>query len=212
MSAATFMCVGTVWAQDDAAAGPVWVPVETFACNFNDGKSMADLMAVVQEWNAWMDEQGVDDYFASVVTPQFFGEYKMDVGWLGAWKDGNAMGAGLNMWTSEGDEMNAKFFEVLSCAAHTNFASTLLKPPTYDDSDNTGVLEISNCSVNSSKTYDEVMAALNDSAVKQRLNDEVEAAIGKGVFGSPFVIVDGEPFWGVDRFDMIDKWLETGGW
>ncbi len=59
---------------------------------------------------------------------------------------------------------------------------------------------------------DAVTAALNDPAVKQRLNDEVEAAIGKGVFGSPFVIVDGEPFWGVDRFDMVEEWLETGGW
>jgi len=26
-----------------------------------------------------------------------------------------------------------------------------------------------------------------------------------------FVFVDGEPFWGLDRFDQIDKWLVTGG-
>ena len=57
-----------------------------------------------------------------------------------------------------------------------------------------------------------VAAALNEPAVKQRLMSEVEAAIEKGVFGSPFVIADGEPFWGVDRFEMLDKWLETGGW
>ena len=25
-------------------------------------------------------------------------------------------------------------------------------------------------------------------------------------------IVDGEPFWGSDRLDQIDQWLETGGW
>jgi len=30
--------------------------------------------------------------------------------------------------------------------------------------------------------------------------------------GSPYVIVDGEPFWGMDRFDQIDQWLQTGGW
>jgi 2-hydroxychromene-2-carboxylate isomerase len=23
--------------------------------------------------------------------------------------------------------------------------------------------------------------------------------------------VDGEPFWGLDRFDQIDRWLATGG-
>jgi len=57
-----------------------------------------------------------------------------------------------------------------------------------------------------------VTAGMNDPAVKQTLLDEVDDAIKKGVFGSPFVLVDGEPFWGADRFDQIDKWLETGGW
>jgi 2-hydroxychromene-2-carboxylate isomerase len=47
--------------------------------------------------------------------------------------------------------------------------------------------------------------------VKEKLKVEVDAAIAKGVFGSPFVIVDGEPFWGTDRFDQVDKWLATGG-
>lgn len=57
----------------------------------------------------------------------------------------------------------------------------------------------------------DMMDALNDPAVKQRLVDETEAAIKKGVFGSPFVIADGEPFWGVDRFEILDEWLVTGG-
>ena len=30
--------------------------------------------------------------------------------------------------------------------------------------------------------------------------------------GSPFIIVDGEPFWGMDRFDQAERWLATGGW
>ena len=39
-----------------------------------------------------------------------------------------------------------------------------------------------------------------------------EAALARGVFGSPFFIVDGEPFWGVDRMPMIEDWIRTGGW
>ena len=31
-------------------------------------------------------------------------------------------------------------------------------------------------------------------------------------FSSPFVIVDGEPFWGADRLDHVEAWLTTGGW
>src|SRR5437763_4870071 len=55
-------------------------------------------------------------------------------------------------------------------------------------------------------------AALDEPAVKGTLKGENERAIAAGVFGSPFTIVDGEPFWGVDRFDQIDRWLATGGW
>ncbi len=55
-------------------------------------------------------------------------------------------------------------------------------------------------------------AALEDPAVKQRVKDEVDAAIAAGVFGSPFFVVDGEPFWGVDRVPMIEEWIRTGGW
>ncbi len=55
-------------------------------------------------------------------------------------------------------------------------------------------------------------AALQDQAIKDRLRAEVDGAIAKGVFGSPFFLVDGEPFWGNDRLYDIDRWLETGGW
>jgi 2-hydroxychromene-2-carboxylate isomerase len=58
----------------------------------------------------------------------------------------------------------------------------------------------------------ELTRALNDAAVKERLRNEVDAAIERGVFGSPYIVVDGEPFWGSDRLDQIDKWLDTGGW
>jgi len=54
--------------------------------------------------------------------------------------------------------------------------------------------------------------ALADSAVKQRLREEVDKAIAKGVFGSPFIVVDGEPFWGHDRLPQVNQWLERGGW
>jgi 2-hydroxychromene-2-carboxylate isomerase len=54
-------------------------------------------------------------------------------------------------------------------------------------------------------------AAVDDPAVKEVLKLEVGKALVRGVFGSPFVVVDGEPFWGVDRFDQLERWLATGG-
>ena len=55
-------------------------------------------------------------------------------------------------------------------------------------------------------------AALEDPAIKERAKREVDAAIAAGVFGSPYFVVDGEPFWGVDRMPMVEQWIRTGGW
>ncbi len=59
---------------------------------------------------------------------------------------------------------------------------------------------------------EELAAALTDPALKQRVREEVDGAIAKGVFGSPLIIVDGETFWGHDRLDQVALWVERGGW
>ena len=58
---------------------------------------------------------------------------------------------------------------------------------------------------------DELLAAISSEPLKQRLREECEAAIARGVFGSPYVVIDGEPFWGVDRLPQIERWLAEGG-
>ncbi len=62
--------------------------------------------------------------------------------------------------------------------------------------------------------YDEseITAASQSDEIKAQLKTEVEAAIAKKVFGSPYFIVDGEPFWGADRLPMMEKWLTEGAW
>ncbi len=57
-----------------------------------------------------------------------------------------------------------------------------------------------------------LVPALQDPAIKDRLKAETQAAIDRGVFGSPFIFVGEEPFWGNDRLDQLDRWLDTGGW
>ncbi len=56
-----------------------------------------------------------------------------------------------------------------------------------------------------------VADAVVSEPVKEQLRAEVEAAMKRGVFGSPFMIVDGEPFWGFDRFEQLEAWLKAGG-
>lgn len=53
--------------------------------------------------------------------------------------------------------------------------------------------------------------ALAGPQLKERLKAECAEAIARGVCGSPFIIVDGEPFFGADRLPQIAHWLETGG-
>jgi len=56
----------------------------------------------------------------------------------------------------------------------------------------------------------ELAAALADPAVKELPRAATQRAIEKGVFGSPYFIIDGEPFWGNDRIDQIERRLASG--
>jgi 2-hydroxychromene-2-carboxylate isomerase len=55
-----------------------------------------------------------------------------------------------------------------------------------------------------------LLEAIGTAAIKDQLKAKVAQAIDKGVFGSPFIIVDGEPFWGFDRFDQLEATLKSG--
>jgi 2-hydroxychromene-2-carboxylate isomerase len=52
--------------------------------------------------------------------------------------------------------------------------------------------------------------AWNDPAWKDKLKDVNRQAIDAGMFGAPYVVIDGEPFWGNDRKPQIERWLSTG--
>lgn len=57
-----------------------------------------------------------------------------------------------------------------------------------------------------------VAAGIETPAIKDKLRAETEGAIAQGVFGAPFIVVDGEQFWGFDRLPMVEEWLRRGGW
>ncbi len=56
----------------------------------------------------------------------------------------------------------------------------------------------------------EVADAFGEPATKARLKAEIDLAEARGVFGSPFFIVEGEGFWGNDRLAQLERWLEKG--
>ena len=59
---------------------------------------------------------------------------------------------------------------------------------------------------------DMIVAGIADPEVKIIARQQGEQAVARGVFGSPWIFVDGEPFWGSDRLPMVERWLAEGAW
>ncbi len=57
---------------------------------------------------------------------------------------------------------------------------------------------------------DAAEAVWNDPLWKSRLKQANDTAIAAGVFGAPYFVIDGEPFWGNDRRAQMERWLEKG--
>ena len=58
---------------------------------------------------------------------------------------------------------------------------------------------------------DATEAAWNDPTLKAQLKAENDAALATGVFGAPYLVIDGEAFWGNDRRDQVEWWLSGAG-
>jgi hypothetical protein len=190
---------GAASAQDEQAAGPTAHPVETYTCKYNEGKGPADLDKVLVEWNAWMDKHGVKDYFGAVITPYYSGDFAFDVGWLGVWPDGNAMGKLSELWTTKGSDMAEKINSVVHCESHSNFISLTVKEPPRggDPSDKSFILSFSNCSMKEGKTFDDFMAA------QQAWNAYADA---NGFVGGAWVMF---PLYGETDNDYAFKFVES---
>jgi 2-hydroxychromene-2-carboxylate isomerase len=97
------------------------------------------------------------------------------------------------------------------CAQAREFAHAVFRAYFRDDRDIADAAVVLDIAAALGVDRDTLAAALNDPAIKERLRTETDAAIAKGMFGAPYIIVDGEPFWGADRLSQIDKWLASGG-
>ena len=95
-------------------------------------------------------------------------------------------------------------------AAAKRLALALYRAFFVDDQDISSPDVATEVAVAQGHAREDVLAAIGSGPLKERLRKETEDAIALGVFGSPYVIVDGEPFWGVDRFEQLERWLAKG--
>ncbi len=161
------------FAQEDAEepATPSINPIEIYACSFNEGQTMDDLMRVTADWNAWMDAEGQDDYWAVTLMPLYHStEIDFDIAWVGGWPDGATMAAGTEFWITKGGEHQKAYERVVDCDEHVNFAVLDVQPYSFQ----TGPVEFSNCTVKEGKSFPDALAAVNQWVAYQGENGIVQ--------------------------------------
>jgi 2-hydroxychromene-2-carboxylate isomerase len=103
-------------------------------------------------------------------------------------------------WLQDHDDVEAR-----------RFARAVFHAFYVDDRDISAPTTVLDIAVGMGVDRTTLAAALASNELKERLKRETDAAIAAGVFGAPWIVVDGEAFWGADRLPQIEKWLATGG-
>ncbi len=110
---------GPTSAQNNSAS-----PVEAFYCDLREGHDLKDLMEVAEDLDEWADDQDAS-YSAWVLTPQFTSGPVPDFIWLGSWSDYANMGAGMDEWMEDDDDLGEAFNEVSDCSSAHVLASSV---------------------------------------------------------------------------------------
>ena len=97
------------------------------------------------------------------------------------------------------------------CALARQFAHAVYRALFVDDQDISAPEAVIEIAAKLGVDRSNLENALQSPEIKARLKDEVDNALKIGVFGSPYVLIDGEAFFGADRLPQIERWLETGG-
>jgi hypothetical protein len=136
--------------------------VEIFACNFNDGQDMGDLLAASNRFNSWADQNEATDYTAIIMTPFLFSDQvTFDALWLGAWPNGTAMGAGEAKWLATGSQVMAAFESAMDCGSHALFAARVIRTPPGPAPESGGLTMFRDCKIREGRTAAEAIEALS---------------------------------------------------
>lgn len=150
---------------DSHEGGMTAVPVEMFACTYNDGKSAKDLDKAIGSWNKWADGAGLSDYTAWTLAPYYASANQdFDVLWLGVAPSAKSLGASQDKWVTTGSRVQAEFDDAITCQAHTNMATLTFKsPPDIDNPPDNVVMSFSDCNMADDVNFGEdVMPALTE--------------------------------------------------
>jgi hypothetical protein len=132
-------------------------PVDFRACNLREGKTRADLDEVAERFRAYANKND-SKYAAWILVPQYHSQSDFDVGWLGAWPDGESFGVSMERWMTSGQAIQAEFAEVVDCSNHHEMAASL-PINAWDATPQDGILLVYQCSLAEGKDLEAAYAA-----------------------------------------------------
>jgi len=135
----------------------VAAPVDFRACTFKPGKTMADLNAVTAKFRDYANQNDLD-YAAWILVPEYHSGEDFDVGWLGAWPNGEAFGVSMEKWKSTGRALQAEFATVVDCSKHHEMAASL-PINAADATPQDGIMLVYQCSLAEGKSLKDAYAA-----------------------------------------------------
>lgn len=155
----SLLAVTLVWGQGVQAQNEKAVPLELFACTYQEGMGMKDLDKVSARFSKWADKHE-HGYSAWTITPQFrSSEEPFDVGWIGVWPDGASMGGGIQAFQDSAGDIGMAFAEVIDCGGfHALFSSRVVNAPTGKPN-KTPLVQFASCTIAEGKTGDDVYKA-----------------------------------------------------
>lgn len=103
------------------------------------------------------------------------------------------------------------YLQVRDEALALRFARAVFDAYFTQDANVADAAAIQNIGASCDIARDVIAAGLADSAAKETLRQVIAEAQARGVFGSPFVFIDGEGFFGADRLPQIEAALARAG-
>ncbi len=156
------LAVNTAVAQDDEGdSGPGVIPVELYACSYNEGMGYSELADATEVFNDWADDEDINNYDAWIMAPFYMGaEQDFDFLWLGVAPTGQAMGAIQDQWLATGQEGIEAFAEMSNCGVHAQFAAVNFKQPPEREDPNSLVMSFSDCNLSEGVSFDDIAPSI----------------------------------------------------
>lgn len=176
------------------------VPVDMYACTYNENKGPKDLDAYATKFNAWADAKGLNDVSVWTLTPYYYGpgdNAGFDFIWMIAGKTAVALGTTHKTWVTDDEGLRKTAGEIADCAGHSNFASVNYKPTPEGRTPEDSLITFSDCNYHEGATFEELGAAMD--AWSAHLTESGSEA---GIFHW-YPVYGG----GGEKFDF--KWLEV---